>query len=96
MLADLCADFLDDTYEYIDRAMQDASLSADEISDVVLLGDSTNLREVQSYLQFRFGHAKVHMGTNPDHAIAIGAAAYGYLASGILKMSRLPSTVFWT
>ena len=78
MLADFCANFLDDTYEYMDRSMQDASLSAEEISDVVLFGGSTNLREVQSYLQSQFGHAKVHKGTNPDHAFAIGAAAHGY------------------
>ena len=82
MPADLCADFLDDTYEYMDRAIQDTSLSVDEISDVVLLGGSMNLSEVKSYLKSRFGYAKVHMGTNSDHAIAIGVAAYGYLASG--------------
>ena len=31
MLAGLSADFLDDTYEYMDRSMQDASLSTVEI-----------------------------------------------------------------
>ena len=82
MLADLCADFLDDTYEHMDRTMQDASLSADKMSDVILLDGSKNMREVQSYLQSRFEHAKVHMGTNLDHAIAIRAAVCGCLASG--------------
>ncbi len=62
------------------QALQDASLSASQIQEVVLVGGQTRMPLVQDKVKQFFGK-EPHKGVNPDEVVAIGAA----IQAGVLK-----------
>ncbi len=60
------------------KAMQDAGISASEISDIILIGGSSRMLLVQKYLENLF-RREVSVSISPDTAVAIGAG----IAAGI-------------
>lgn len=76
----LCTDLLDRLDAPCRTALTDASLSADKIDEVVLVGGMTRMPAVQERVQKIFGKDP-HKGVNPDEVVAIGAAIQG----GVLK-----------
>ncbi|PNE20055.1 molecular chaperone DnaK [Mesotoga sp. Brook.08.YT.4.2.5.1] len=81
-LESLIKDLVEGTREQIERAMSDAKLSPKEIDEVLLVGGSTRIPMVQSFIKSIFGKDP-NKNINPDEAVAIGAA----LQSGILSGS---------
>ena len=56
-------------------ALEAADLAPGDIDDVVLVGGASQLRAVRERVSAAFGGAKaLHLGLDPDTAIAIGAA----------------------
>jgi endoplasmic reticulum chaperone BiP len=66
----------------VERVMEDAGLSKDEINEIVLVGGSTRIPKVQQLISEYFGGKEPSKGINPDEAIAYGAAVQGGILSG--------------
>jgi molecular chaperone DnaK len=62
-------------------AITDASLTRDQIDEVVLVGGMTRMPRVQEKVAEIFGK-KPHKGVNPDEVVAIGAAIQGGVLTG--------------
>ncbi|PAV77995.1 hypothetical protein WR25_00890 [Diploscapter pachys] len=65
---------LDGTLDIVDRAIQQAGMTASKIDLVLLIGGSTRIPKMQELLTKKFGKNKLRYRINPDEAVAIGAA----------------------
>ena len=63
------------------QALADAELSASEIDQVILVGGSTRMPQVQALVQELFGQ-EPHKGVNPDEVVALGAAIQAGILAG--------------
>ncbi|HMH75731.1 MAG TPA: molecular chaperone DnaK, partial [Candidatus Udaeobacter sp.] len=74
------------------QALADASLRADQVDEVVLVGGSTRMPLVQRRVEELFGRTP-HSRMNPDEVVALGAAVQAQiLAGGITDMLLLDVT----
>jgi len=74
------------------QALADASLRADQVDEVVLVGGSTRMPLVQRRVEELFGRTP-HSRMNPDEVVALGAAIQAQiLAGGITDMLLLDVT----
>lgn len=68
----------------IEKALQDADLSVNDIDQVLLVGGSTRIPAVQEAVKKATGKDPNH-SVNPDEAVAIGAAIQGGILAGDVK-----------
>jgi molecular chaperone DnaK len=74
------------------QALADASLRAEQVDEVVLVGGSTRMPLVQRRVEELFGRTP-HSRMNPDEVVALGAAVQAQiLAGGITDMLLLDVT----
>jgi molecular chaperone DnaK len=83
-LEQLVDDLVQRTIEPCRKAMTDASVSAKEINEVVLVGGMTRMPKVQQLVKEFFGK-EPHKGVNPDEVVAVGAAIQGAVLKGEVK-----------
>ena len=76
--------FVTRSMEPCKKALSDAGLSINEISEVILVGGSTRIPAVQKAVKDFFGK-EPHKGVNPDEVVAVGAAIQGAVLSGEVK-----------
>src|SRR5207248_6435231 len=62
-------------------ALKDASLTPQQMNEVVLVGGSTRMPVVQQLVKELLGGKEPHKGVNPDEVVAVGAA----IQAGVLK-----------
>ncbi|HEX9098993.1 MAG TPA: molecular chaperone DnaK [Candidatus Dormibacteraeota bacterium] len=62
-------------------ALKDASLTPQQIDEVVLVGGSTRMPVIQGLVKNLLGGKEPHKGVNPDEVVAVGAA----IQAGVLK-----------
>lgn len=74
-------DLLDRCRKPVQKALKDASLSKDDIDEVLLVGGSTRMPAVQALVESMTGK-KPNMTVNPDEVVAMGAAIQGGVLSG--------------
>jgi len=79
-LEQLSADLIEKSLGPCREALKDASLTASQINNVILVGGQTRMPKVQDTLKQLFGREPVK-GVNPDEAVALGAA----IQAGVLK-----------
>ena len=72
------------TIEPCRKALQDAGISASEISEVLLVGGSTRIPAIQAVVEKFFGKAP-NKSVNPDEVVAMGAAIQGGVLAGDVK-----------
>jgi len=72
------------TIEPCRKALQDAGLSASDISEVLLVGGSTRIPAIQAVVEKFFGKAP-NKSVNPDEVVAMGAAIQGGVLAGDVK-----------
>lgn len=77
----LIDDLVERTIPPMEKAMQDAGLSKDQIAEIILVGGSTRVPVVQRSVEQFFGK-KPNKSVNPDEVVAIGAAVQGGVLSG--------------
>jgi molecular chaperone HscA len=65
----------------VKQALRDASLTADDIDAVVLVGGSTRVPAVRAYVEHLFGRAPF-CDLDPDQVVALGAAMQADILSG--------------
>ncbi len=72
---------IDKTIKMCRRVLRDAKVSADDISDVVMVGGSTRTPRVRERVSEFFG-LPVHTEIDPDKVVAIGAALQADVLAG--------------
>lgn len=76
----LVDDLIQRTIEPCKKALKDAGLKPNEISEVIVVGGMTRMPKVQEMVKDFFGR-EPHKGVNPDEVVALGAA----IQAGVLK-----------
>ncbi|CAE5956938.1 unnamed protein product [Arabidopsis arenosa] len=79
---ELNMDLFKKTMEPVKKALKDAGLKKSQIDEIVLVGGSTRIPKVQQMLKDFFDGKEPSKGTNPDEAVAYGAAVQGGVLSG--------------
>jgi molecular chaperone DnaK len=80
----LVGDLVERTLGPCKRALEDASVKASDIDEVILVGGSTRMPLVQERVRQLFGK-EPHKGVNPDEVVALGAAIQGGVLSGEME-----------
>jgi molecular chaperone DnaK len=80
----LTADLVDRTIAPLKQALSDASLTAGDINEVVMVGGMTRMPAVQDRVRAFFGK-EPHKGVNPDEVVAVGAAIQAGVLGGEVK-----------
>ena len=80
----LCDKLIQSTVEPCKKALKDASMSASDIDEVILVGGSTRIPAIQELVEKIFGK-KPSKGVNPDEVVAVGAAIQGGVLTGEVK-----------
>ena len=83
-LESLVADLVDRSLGPCRQAMQDASVTAKDVDEVVLVGGQTRMPKVQEAVKQLFGK-EPHKGVNPDEVVAVGAAVQAAVLTGEVK-----------
>jgi molecular chaperone DnaK len=83
-LEQLVDDLVQRTIDPCKKALSDASVSARDIHEVVLVGGMTRMPKVTQAVRDFFGK-EPHKGVNPDEVVAIGAAVQGGVLKGDVK-----------
>ena len=78
---ELTADLVDRTLTSIRNAMRDASISASQIDEVLLVGGSSRIPAVQEAVKKEMGK-EPNKGINPDECVAVGAARQAAVLAG--------------
>ncbi|MBE7463170.1 MAG: molecular chaperone DnaK [Planctomycetes bacterium] len=81
----LCEDLFERLRGPVKQALQDASMQASEIDEVVLVGGSTRMPKVQEICKVLFGGKEPNKSVNPDEVVAVGAAIQGAVLSNDVK-----------
>jgi molecular chaperone DnaK len=81
---ELTADLVEKTMVPVRQAMQDAGLSASDLSKVLLVGGSSRIPAVQDAVKKITGKDGFK-GINPDECVAVGAAIQGGVLGGDVK-----------
>jgi len=83
-LESLVGDLIKKSIKPCRDALKDASLSAGEIDEVVLVGGMTRMPKVAEEVSAFFGK-EPHKGVNPDEVVAMGAAIQAGVLQGDVK-----------
>ena len=87
----LFAPIIQRSIDICDRLLKSCNKTADDITDIILVGGSSNLSLVHSMLNAYY-HKTLRDSINPDECIACGAAKYGYyLSRGENRMDNITS-----
>ena len=78
-------DLLNRTKGPFEAALKDANLTAGDLDEVVLVGGSTRMPQVQELVRKLANGKEPHKGVNPDEVVAIGAAIQGGVLGGEVK-----------
>nr|WLD05918.1 Hsp70-type chaperone [Meringosphaera mediterranea] len=77
----ICKPTFDACVKPIKRALKDASLTKEEINEVILVGGSTRIPGIKLLVESLTGQVPIQ-SVNPDEVVAIGAAIQGGVLSG--------------
>ncbi|QZX98870.1 molecular chaperone DnaK [Halobaculum rubrum] len=77
----ITSDLIERTVEPTQQALSDAGYDADDIDEVILVGGSTRMPQVQDKVEEILG-TEPKKNVNPDEAVALGAAIQGGVLSG--------------
>jgi molecular chaperone DnaK len=77
----LTSDLIDRTVDPTQQALSDAGYSEDEIDEVILVGGSTRMPQVQEKVEELVGQ-EPKKNVNPDEAVALGAAIQAGVLGG--------------
>jgi molecular chaperone DnaK len=80
----LVGDLVEQSFETVQRALDDAKLTAKQIDQVVLIGGQTRMPLIQKRVTEFFGRPPLR-DINPEEAVAIGAAAFAATIQGDLS-----------
>jgi molecular chaperone DnaK len=79
-LEELTSELVERTRGIVQRALDDANITAQQIDQVLLVGGQTRMPLVQRFVAQLFGKTP-HKGVNPDEVVAVGAAIQAAMLS---------------
>lgn len=83
---DLTKDLVENTLKHVDRAVEEAKLTIDQIDEVILIGGSTRIPAIQACVESKFNQS-ARKDINPDEAVALGAAVQGGIKTGEINQA---------
>ncbi len=78
---ELVSDLVDRTIEPCKKALSDAGLNSSDIDEIILVGGSTRIPNIQEKVKEIFGK-EPNKSVNPDEVVALGAAIQGGVLAG--------------
>jgi molecular chaperone DnaK len=78
-------DLVERTMGPVQRAMEDAKITANDVDEVILVGGATRMPAVQQAVRRLTGGKDPNMTVNPDEVVAIGAAIQAAVIKGEVK-----------
>ena len=69
------------TLKTLDKVLNDANITKEEVNDIVMIGGSTRIPRVREMVSEYFNGMKLCTEINPDEAVAYGAAIQGAVLS---------------
>ncbi|XP_076118851.1 heat shock 70 kDa protein 1-like [Alosa pseudoharengus] len=81
---EMTADLFRRTLDPVEKALRDAKLDKSQIHDIVLVGGSSRIPQIQKLLQDFFSGKDLVRSINPDEAVAYGAAVQAAIGASIL------------
>jgi len=82
------SDLLDRTGSLCKAVLSEVGITANDITDIVLVGGSTRMPQVSNYLEKTFGKKPLKNQVHPDEAVALGAAIQSAKANeGYVELS---------
>ena len=82
---EITRDLLDRTVEPFNRALKDAGIEAKDVHEIILVGGSTRMPQVQELVKRLGGGKEPNRSVNPDEVVAIGAAIQAGVLGGEVK-----------
>ena len=82
---ELTHDLLERTREPFNRALKDANVSSSQIDEIVLVGGSTRMPQVEALVKELGGGKEPNKSVNPDEVVALGAAIQAGVLGGEVK-----------
>lgn len=79
---ELNMDLFKNTLKPVKKVLEDAELSKNDITDIILVGGSTRIPKVRQLVKEFFNGKEPRSGVNPDEAVAEGAAVQACILSG--------------
>jgi len=83
-LEQMISPLVERSMEPVRKALADAKKKPDNVDEIVLVGGTTRIPQVQETVKKFFGK-EPHKGVNPDEVVAIGAAVQAGVLSGDVK-----------
>lgn len=79
---ELCSDLFELSMKTVDKVIDDAKITKEDLYSVILIGGSTRMPKIKKLLSERFPNVQINMSINPDEAVACGAAIQAALLNG--------------
>jgi len=79
---ELNMDLFKQTLGPVQKVMKDSGFEKSQLNEIVLVGGSTRIPKVQTFIKDFFDGKEPNRGINPDEAVAFGAAVQGGVLSG--------------
>lgn len=77
----ITSDLIERTKEPIETALEDASMTEEDLDEVILVGGSTRMPQVKKLIEEEIG-IEPRRDVDPDEAVSLGAAIQGGVMSG--------------
>jgi molecular chaperone DnaK len=84
-LEQLTEDLVERCRAPFNQALEDASLTASDLDEVVLVGGATRMPMIQDLVRALTDGKEPHKGVNPDEVVSVGAAIQAGVLSGDVK-----------
>jgi len=81
----ICNDLFDRLRKPCEQALTDAKIKPEDIAEVIMVGGSTRIPQVQEIAKDIFKTPELDRSINPDEVVAIGAAIQGGVLIGDVK-----------
>ena len=82
---EMTRDLLTRTEEPFNRALKDAGVDASQVDEIILVGGSTRMPQVQELVKKLGGGKEPNRSVNPDEVVAVGAAIQAGVLGGEVK-----------
>jgi molecular chaperone DnaK len=81
----LISKYTDEILGHIDTVLKDSKLSKNDIKEIVMVGGSTRIPQIQEMVSKYFNGKTLNKSVNPDEVVAAGAAIQGGVLKGDVK-----------
>lgn len=73
-MEEMCQELFDRAWKLVEKSLNNANMTSDNITDVLLVGGSSRIPKIKQMLHNNFPNSNIRVDFNPDEAVALGAA----------------------